>query len=94
MDDATLKCFIHTEDLKTLVRIAKDQMMFPSFRNANPLLAQKIEWALHNAEKAEKERHERCREYSNRITDNRSIEELDEAYRLLTNGDRQKLIGE
>jgi len=64
MSNEKLKCFINFEDLKTLARVASDQMMFPSFRSANPVMTQKIERALYNAEKAEKERIERCLEHS------------------------------
>lgn len=66
----TSEWLIDDEDLKTLVRVATDQMKLPAFRNANPEFTRQIQIALHNAHKAEEECHERCYELAKSLSVN------------------------
>ena len=62
------ECMIDAAELATLVRVASDQLMFPSFRKANPEFTQKIQNALDSAAQSEEERHERCYEFAKSLS--------------------------
>jgi hypothetical protein len=60
----TTQCLIDFKDLAALVAIVDEQMMFPSWRNANPTRTRELEDVLHRCESSELERGERCTEFS------------------------------
>jgi hemerythrin superfamily protein len=60
----TEQVLLDFKDLEALVTLAKEQMMFPSWRNSNPDRTQHIRDILYRAELAEQERHVRCTEFA------------------------------
>ena len=60
----TTDCLIDFKDLEALVTLAKEQLMFPAWRNSNPDRTQRIQDVLYRCKSAEDERGERCTEFA------------------------------
>jgi hemerythrin superfamily protein len=54
-------------DLQLLEEIAKEQLMFPTWRRANPERTQQLEAVLYRLKAVEEERRERCTRFAKEL---------------------------
>jgi hemerythrin superfamily protein len=89
----TTECLIDFIDLALLVDVAKEQMLFPSWRNSNPDRTQKLQDVLTRYKSIEQERGDRCTEFAKalgelhrRKLEGLSVEQLKAEIKLLKGG--------
>lgn len=63
------ECILNFSDLQLLEQIAREQMMFPSWRNANPERTRRLEDVLYRLQAVDAERSERCLQLAKNLRD-------------------------
>ncbi len=63
-------------DLQLLEEIAREQMLFPSWRRANPERTRQLENVLYRLNQVEEERHERCSRFAKELGTRMRAEDL------------------
>ncbi|NJR61228.1 MAG: hypothetical protein HC769_21780 [Cyanobacteria bacterium CRU_2_1] len=79
-------------DVELLMSIAREQLMFPAWRNANPIRTQELANIAHRVKVADQERRDRSYQwvvetFSNLESQPKSIEELKAEIKRLTEED-------
>jgi len=64
---STTDSIVNFLDLQLLEEIAKEQMLFPAWRRANPERTKQLESVLYRLKKIEEERHERCTRFAKEL---------------------------
>jgi hypothetical protein len=71
----TSQVVIDFQDLRFLAEIAREQLMFPAWKRADPGRANRVSALLHSLKLLEEERHQRCAQYAKAMSAKIAAEE-------------------